>query len=80
MGAEAAPIGLSGVSPQKLWAHAAKLSPSAPRLAVARELGVIETVAQQAPRLPRLPPYNFVPQGVRLYRRWRHAAEFGRPS
>src|SRR4029453_1776352 len=50
MGAEAAPNGLSGVSPQKLWAHPAKLSPSAPWLAVARELGVTETVAQQAHR------------------------------
>jgi hypothetical protein len=42
MGAEAAPNGLSGVSTQKLWAHAERW------LAVAREFEVTETVAQQA--------------------------------
>ena len=43
-------------SAQTLWQHAEKLQPKAPWLAIVREFGINEAVAQDAHRTHKLPP------------------------
>ena len=54
-GSEPTANGPSGVSPEALWEHAAKLEPKAPWRAIARKLGVAEAAAQAAQRDKILP-------------------------